>query len=144
MFRDRRPAGPARTSTDAFMPSFSRTAYLSVYLEVVCHKSYKEYIAHKFFNEICSLLNFEENLLILGRDYLMNKYRSSIRSIISRYDDMGQVDKVSQAVEKSEQIIKTGEAIILKTIGKGDAIEVALEGGRGYDPGAEEQGDHLQ
>lgn len=91
---------------------------------VICANNYKEYLAYKFFDEIGKTLENEDNLAILDREYVRDKYASSLKAVIARYDNMSDVDKLSKAVEKSEVVIKTAEENVKKLIMKGDQIDV--------------------
>ncbi len=125
------PARPAKTNTASTLPSFSRAVYSPVGLSVICASNYKEYLAYKFFDEVFSLLNNEDNLAILDKDYVKDKYLNSIKNIIARYDNTSEVDKLSLAIEKSEQVKKNAEENVKKLLDKGDQIEVNSIGTRG-------------
>ena len=112
------------TSTDSSSRSSSRAACSQVGSIVICSNNYKEYVAYKFFDEITKILENEENLAILDREYVRDKYASSLKVIIARYDNMSEVDKLSKAIEKSEVVIKTAEENVKKLIMKGDQIDV--------------------
>jgi hypothetical protein len=122
-------------NTDNSSPSTSKAVCFQVDLSVICANNYKEYVAYKFFDDIAKVLENEENLAILDRDYVRDKYTSSLKAVITRYDNMSEVDKLSKAVEKSEIVIKTAEENVKKLIMKGDQIDVNSSG-----PGGDLQG----
>lgn len=57
--------------------------------------------------------------------YLKDKYLSSIKALIAKYDNITEVDKLAMATQKSELIINMGKKTLEKLLDKGKEIEAS-------------------
>ena len=91
---------------------------------MICSQAYKERIAYSFFNQIQELFRYEDNVSLLDSEYLKDKYMSSIRGLIAKYDNMAEVDKLIAATDKTEVIIDNCKRTIVNLLDKGNEIDV--------------------
>lgn len=98
---------------------------MRVKLSVICSSIYKESIAYKFFDQIKELFRNEGSVSLMETKYLKDKYLSSIKALIAKYDNITEVDKLAMATQKSELIINMGKKTLEKLLDKGKEIEAS-------------------
>ncbi len=91
---------------------------------MICSLDYKGYVAHNFFQEIFTVIRSDSNFEILDKTYIQARYGSEIKQLISRYDDMANVDKLTRTIKHSEEVLNNTKEVFRKVIIKNNRIYV--------------------
>jgi hypothetical protein len=93
-------------------------------LVVICSASYTERTAYSFFDVVKELFRNEPNFCMMEKNYLTNKYQSSLKTLIEKYDNIAKIDKLIAAIGKSEVIINQARKILDSLLDKADDLQV--------------------